>query len=370
MRNTRRRLTRRLLILLLAPAALWALVLVLVPTAWARARLVNRLSEASGKAVHIGALRLGPLGGLWVQDVTIAEPAAATNPWLRVKKLRVDVGLLDLLVGSREPTKVEATGVDLRIHRRRNGSFEVDDLIPAPRGNSRSGAGACRLEIQIRRGRLTVIDEPNATRLELTELDGKATWDLRRTVISRMRGRLSGGRVELAGQVDCLPGTAFEGQMRAKGDGVDIGKAVLAYVIPGLARGSSGVHGRLECNMDFRCQGCTCGEVYRSLEGQGAVSVAPIQLDVSRIVADRRPALVPPAAARVGSVHSEFSVDGGRLTIEQLAIRVGRVPLVVGGGTRCQKPRRRSLASYLLSSVPPNRPASSPADVNRGGLSQ
>jgi len=344
--------------------------LVLVPTAWARARLVNRLSAASGKSVHIGAMRLGPLGGLWLQDVTIAEPAAETNPWLRVKKLRVDLGLLDLLVGPRGPIMVAATGVDLRIHRRRNGTFEVDDLIPAPRGNSRSGAGAFRLKIEIRRGRLTVIDEPNATHLELTELVGQATWDLRRTVISKMRGRLSGGQVELAGQVDCLPGTAFEGQMRAEGDGIDIGKAVLTYMIPGLARGSSGVHGRLECNLDFRCQGCTCGEVYRSLEGQGAVSVAPIQLDVSRIVADRRPARVPPAAARVGLVHSEFSVDGGRLTIEQLAIQVGRVPVVVAGGPRFQTPRRGSLASYLLSCVPPNRPASSPADVNRGGLSQ
>src|SRR4051794_16170880 len=42
--------------LLLAPAFSWAVVLALVPTEWARARMVNRLALATGRSVRIGAL--------------------------------------------------------------------------------------------------------------------------------------------------------------------------------------------------------------------------------------------------------------------------------------------------------------------------
>ena len=47
--------------LLLVPALAWAVVLALVPTEWARARLVDRLAAATGRSVRIGALRLGCL---------------------------------------------------------------------------------------------------------------------------------------------------------------------------------------------------------------------------------------------------------------------------------------------------------------------
>src|SRR5690349_11687107 len=49
-----------LLGLLLIPVLVWLLVLTLVPTEWARARVVARLSAASGRAVRLGALRVGP----------------------------------------------------------------------------------------------------------------------------------------------------------------------------------------------------------------------------------------------------------------------------------------------------------------------
>ena len=45
--------------LLIIPALAWAIVLMLVPTEWAKARLVKRLANATGRSVQIGCSALG-----------------------------------------------------------------------------------------------------------------------------------------------------------------------------------------------------------------------------------------------------------------------------------------------------------------------
>jgi hypothetical protein len=339
-------------------------------THWAGTYVASWLANASGKSFRIGALRLEPLGGLWVQNLTIAERGAEANPWLRVEMLKVEPNWVNLLTGSHKPTKVVAIGADLRIRRQRNGRFEVDDLIPAPRVGATSGAKDPRLAIQIRRSRLALFDEPNATQLELNELEGLIDCQLRGSTKAKARGRLCGSPIELHAQVDCLPGTAFAGRIRARGDDVDIGRVALANWIPGVAKESSTLTGCLNWNMDFRSEGATCGEVYRSLEGQGFLSVAPIRIDVARLVADRRRALIPAACARAGALCCQFSVQGGCPAIDQVTIKVGRVPLIFASATRSSSARARSVASFLLPDSPSNRPVSAPVNVNRVGQSQ
>src|SRR4051794_19064926 len=93
----RRRFRRRLLVLCLAALpALWALILVLIPTDWARARLVERLRAATGQPVRLGALRLGFFGGLKLRDLEIGESAARSSPWLHATELRLNLSLLQV----------------------------------------------------------------------------------------------------------------------------------------------------------------------------------------------------------------------------------------------------------------------------------
>ena len=115
--------------LLLAPALAWAVVLALVPTEWARDRLVDRLTKATGRSVRIGALRLGVLGDLRIQDIKIAEPNSATDPWLRVDEARIDVHLGQILCGNCEPNEIAVDGFSLRIWRKKDGTIEIGDLL-------------------------------------------------------------------------------------------------------------------------------------------------------------------------------------------------------------------------------------------------
>ena len=68
-------------VLLLPPLA-WTLLLAVLPTGWAHARVVARLEAVSGRTVGLGGLRVGVCGGLTLTDLCVAAPTPS-NPWLR-----------------------------------------------------------------------------------------------------------------------------------------------------------------------------------------------------------------------------------------------------------------------------------------------
>src|SRR5205823_2057626 len=88
MKRPRWKRLRWLALLLLAPPALWGLVLAVIPTGWAKARLVAQLQQATGQPVRLGSLRMGPLGGVRLGNLEIGEPVLGDAPWLRVATLR------------------------------------------------------------------------------------------------------------------------------------------------------------------------------------------------------------------------------------------------------------------------------------------
>src|SRR4051794_22058441 len=87
MKRRRARVRRKWLVplaLLLLPPLFWALVLAITTTEWARSRIVARLSAATGRPIHLGALNIGPLGGVRLADLAIGAPGADSDPWLKV----------------------------------------------------------------------------------------------------------------------------------------------------------------------------------------------------------------------------------------------------------------------------------------------
>src|SRR4051812_44679100 len=99
----------------LAPPALWALILSLVPTEWAKERLVTRLRQSTGRSAGLGAVRLGVFGGVRLDDLEIGEPDPNEPPWLHADTVRLNLSLGQLLLGQLEPSDVEADGLALRI---------------------------------------------------------------------------------------------------------------------------------------------------------------------------------------------------------------------------------------------------------------
>src|SRR5690606_20818002 len=118
----------------------WAAVLMLAPTDWARMRVVRAIEGATGSPARLDALRFGPLGGVWLLGLEIGDPVAlagpapgaSCGPWLDATAVRIDLSPARLLAGHLEPTRVEAKGLHLRVHRRFDGSFEFANLIRTP----------------------------------------------------------------------------------------------------------------------------------------------------------------------------------------------------------------------------------------------
>jgi hypothetical protein len=371
MKGPRLRLVRPLLGLVLAPPLLWAAILWVIPTGWAKALLVERLRQATGQAVRLEGLRFRALGGVRLRNLEIGAAAQDPDPWLRVEDLRVDLNLAQLLTGRLRPREAEAAGLFLRVRRHRDGSLEFGDLLggapdpsavvarrttaPVP-----SAVATCRtadaapvaareapgatpdrrrdvLEFRVRDARVLVLDEPSATRLEFDGVEGGGTWEPGRAAIRELHGRLNGGRFDLVAQLDRGPDApAFEGELRAEGVVLGVGMNALGYLVPILSGARASLDGRLDLDLYVRSRGSSAREIRETLTGQGTIALDPIRLDDSRIVAELATLVPLPAAGRVGSVRSDFAIGGQRVASKNLTLTVAQMPIVLSGCTDFQ----------------------------------
>jgi hypothetical protein len=329
--------------LLLVPFLAWGIVLAVVPTGWARDRLVDRLTRASGRSVKIGALRLGILGDLRIIDLTIAEPNKPGDPWLEVAETRMDVHLGQIFCGHCDPKEIQVDGVTLRIWRKENGSSEVGDLLAECPTLARArpkdapgepSAAASTIAIKVSGAKIRLVDDSTGNRLELLDVQAKGTWGRRLVSIEEMRGTINGGTFALAARLDRDPvGPRFEAEVRAAGVEIDRGLPVLGLFVPVVAGATDGVGGKFDLILALKGQGATRAEVRRSLRGHGSVALDPVDLEGSRFLAELNVLGDWPKESRIGSVTTDFQVDRGRITTDDLTIRASRFPFVLGGWT-------------------------------------
>jgi uncharacterized protein involved in outer membrane biogenesis len=328
---------------LLAPPLFWAAVLSIAPTGWARQRIVARLGQATGRPVALGALRIGPLGGIKLTNLEIGAPDKADDPWLKVARARINVSVLQLLLGPAEPTDIQAEGLSLRVLRRRDGTLELSDMLQAGPAATTSSSEPCPIEaagvaVRFRDARVILIDEPSRTRLELTGVEGHATWQDRHAAVHDLRGTLNGGRVQLVASLDRSgPEPSFEGHLRASGVTLDEDMDALAYLVPVLSgdgkRHAGGVEGRLDATVYLRGRGITRAAVHRSLVGQGTIAIDPIQLDGSPLLGELAEMVDMPSDVRDGSAKTDFTIRNGRISTDALTLNIAKLPIVLSGWT-------------------------------------
>ena len=328
--------------LLLIPALAWGVLLALVPTGWARARLVDRLTRATGRSVQIGALRLGVMGDLRIQDLTLAEPASPADPWLKVAEARIDVHLGQVLCGHCEPKEILVDGAWLRIWRKKDGTPEIGDLLRDRSASSRGlakGATAeaqaqASLTLKVAGASVQVVDEPSGTRLDLSDVEARGTWGHRLVSVDDLRGRLNGGTIAMAAKLERDPvAPRFRAELRTRAVEIDRGMPVLGFFVPVVAGATDGVGGKFDLLLALEGRGTTRAEIRRTLEGHGSVVLDPIDLEGSKFLAQLDVLGDWPSETRIGSVATDFNVEEGRITTDDLTIRVSRFPFVLGGWT-------------------------------------
>ena len=337
----RRRLVAIAATILLLPILLWGAILVVTPTGWARARLVRELEAATGRKVAIDEIRLGLLGNFRARGIAVAEPGTPSDPWLRAEDARLDVHLLGMLTGCCRPTDIAVDGLDLRVHRRADGTLEFADLLAAdpdaPSPTPADEAAASKrgvVTLTLTRAKVALIDDPSATRLDFDSAVGKATWDGTHAVVEGLKGRLNGGTMEFACKYDRNPGApAFEAETVARGVSLGVGMRALGLLVPVVSDASDSLAGTLDLDLTLKGAGTSLADLTTGLKGHGAIRLEPIDLSASKLL-DTIDALKKiPRSSRVGAVSSHFAIEGGRVSSDDLTLRVARLPITLAGWT-------------------------------------
>jgi hypothetical protein len=326
---------RALFALAFAPPLLWTLLVLAVPTEWARVRLAKRLARASGSPVRLAGVSLGYFGGLTLSDLRFG----GKDPWLRVELARVDVGLLHMLFGNGDLTEFRVDGFDLRVHRRADGSLECGDPLADPDRDATPDAGpggspACGLQVVAVNGRIRVHDEPTDTLLQIDRVEGHATWEDGIARLEELKGEANGGTIALAASLDrSTPIVRVSGQLVVTDVALNRQTNILSMLIPVRSQRSDGFDGQADLTLLLQAQGRDSAEIRESLRGTGMVQVNPIRLDGTGLWTELSDVLGLPSKAKVGSARSDFKIGGGKISTENLTLEASGVSVVMSGST-------------------------------------
>jgi len=189
-----------------------------------RTVLAQRVGRALGREVSFGVLQVSVWGGLGAEAKSIQmeqAPDFGREPFLVAEALRVRVRLLPLLRGQVRVTSAVLERPRVRLIRRPDGRWNVDDLFktPTPQGPPRAPSEAPRpgkaalfgglilSEMAVRNGEITLVDQSgsSATVLGFAEVDLTVHQSHAADAIDvRSQARLIGsasGRVETAVRV-------------------------------------------------------------------------------------------------------------------------------------------------------------------------
>ena len=331
---------RRVMIATLAipvvPLLLWVGLICLAPTDWARSRMIRELETATGRKVSIGSIRLGPLGNLRVRDVQVAEIDNFEDPWMKIAEARLDLHLFQLVAGCCKTTNIDVEGLDLRVHRRSDGTLEFADLLKADNGESSDDFDAATsrpaITLTLKDAHLTVLDDPTETAIDVTNARGMAIWTGEQATIRTLRGQLNGGTIECAATYNRYASAPeFDAEFRAAGVSLNGGMRLLAMVVPIVGEASSMVDGKLDFELGLRGRGSDLVALKSDLKGHGALRINPIDLSQSKLLETLDEFRQVPGTSRVGSIESAFTIADAKVLTNDLTMKLAGLPIILGG---------------------------------------
>ena len=334
---------RRLKVLggvLCGPMLLWVVLLLIIPTDWARRRLVGRLEAATGQSVRIGKVSLGLSGRLQVRDVALATRETPDDPWLQAGSASLDLHLFQVIFGCCRTAEVEVTEMKARVLRRADGTFEFAEFLTAPPSSQATptsdvtSGSSPSVKLSIRDSSLLVIDRGADSELDVTQVQGLAIWSAETLSIEGLNGRLNGGTFEFAAKADrTMADPLFEMELRIRGVSISDGMKGLSYLAPVVAGAGNTLDGRINLRIALGGRGFASARLRETLKGSGTILLDPINLDGSQLLREVEVFGRLPRSERVGSVQSTFEVGQGRVSTQDLTIKFAGLPLVLAGWT-------------------------------------
>ena len=153
-------------------------------------------------------------------------------------------------------------------------------------------------------------------------------------MVVTLSGSLNQGPFEFTAHFDRSGGQAnFEGEFRASEVVLDGNMTALRYVVPVLAGTPGQIQGRLDMDLYLRGCGESRDRLGQSLVGHGNLSLDPIQLDGTPLMAEISRAIEVPLRDKAGSIKTSFAIQDGRVRTDRLNLTIGRVPIIASGWT-------------------------------------
>jgi AsmA-like C-terminal region len=332
-----RRYALYLVAVLLIPPLLWVGAVLIAPTGWAKTRVMALLEARTGRSIRLERLSARLLGGIRLTNLEIGSPRSAVDPWLRVADLRLDISLLDLFRGKLQPQILALDGMNLRVLRRADGTFEIADRI-RPDTEATSFAehrpDQDGFAFRIRSSDLTIIDEASQTRLHMRNVEGDGIRSDGKLVVKNLRGLLNGGAFHFVGQLDRTDGVpTIEGRFQAEDVVLDDGMSALRYAVPVLAGAPLNLKGHVDSDIYLHGRGATWDALSASLVGHGVITISPVDLEGAPLIAELSKIAELNRQGRVASIRSDFVIQDRRITTDHFTLNIGRVPITLAGWT-------------------------------------
>ena len=195
-------------------------------------------------------------------------------------------------------------------------------------------SGPERIDIHFHGATILVIDMPSKTHLHLQNVEGDGALEGKRIVAQNLRGTLNGGNFQFSGQLDRTElEPTLEARLRAEKVVLDEGMRLLRYAVPVLAGKSLDLKGHLDTDLYLQGKGKSWEALSRTLAGHGKISLNPVDLDGSVIVAELSKISELRNQGGVASVRTDFAIANRRITTDRFVLDVGRVPLALSGWT-------------------------------------
>ena len=336
---------KHLLALLLAPIVCWILAVELMPTRWLARRLEASVGRLTGLPTRMDRLRLTMSGGVIVDGVHLGQARGEDHVTrLDITKVNIDVDWLSVLCGKLAMTDVDLIGVEGVLTRSEDGVWIpqrwLKPLEKVEKSWEHAKAKSWLVGVEIRGGRLEVIDPEHQSKVLITGLMGTAEAGEGYFKMPELVGRVDGGELLMAIAADHhqeIP--IFDASLGMRNVPLGVHFDVLGFICPLLAGENAQPKGRMD--LELYVQGRLESKWAETLKGRGTLKLDPISVEglplAQRLGIDTLVAEVSGVENRVDDltlrVENAFTIQSKKVISPALRVEVGPLPLKFEGWT-------------------------------------